>query len=213
MDENNKTVEQTTAETALTAVEYSGVQTMWNNTGLYKMAVQSAKILASSGIVPENYRGKPGDCMIAVDMANRLNMSPLMVMQNLYVVKGKPAWSGAFCITLINNCGYFSPLEFIRLVNDKGELDGYYAQATDTRTGRICTGTPITWKMVKGEGWLDKNGSKWQTMPEQMFKYRAAAFFARTFCPEVMSGVQTVEEVKDVNGYDEPSKEKVVVSL
>jgi hypothetical protein len=54
---------------------------------------------------------------------------------------------------------------------------------------------------VKGEGWLNKSGSKWQTMPELMFRYRCAAFFARTFCPDVLNGLQTADEVRDVHGY------------
>ena len=55
-----------------------------------------------------------------------------------------------------------------------------------------------------------KNGSKWVTMPEQMMMYRAAAFFARVFCPHALMGLQTAEEVQDVNGYDEPTQTKTI---
>ena len=58
------------------------------------------KMFASSQLVPQIYQGKPMDCTIAVDMANRMGVSPLMVMQNLYVVKGKPSWSGQACMSL-----------------------------------------------------------------------------------------------------------------
>ena len=67
--------------------------------------------------------------------------------------------------------------------------------------------------MVKGEGWLDKSGSKWKTMPEQMFTYRAASFFARKYCPDVLMGLQTVEEVRDVSGYEEQEKPVVEIVL
>ena len=180
-----------------------GPQNIWNNQELYKIAINQAKVLASSDLVPEQtYRGKAANCLIALDMAYRMNMSPLNVMQNLFIVKGKPGWSGQYCIAAINACGRFSPLEFVRLVDDKGKLTGYYAKATNIQTGMICEGAPVTWDMVKAEGWLDKSGSKWKTMPDQMFRYRCAAFFARTFCPEVLNGLQTVEELRDVRGYD-----------
>jgi hypothetical protein len=52
--------------------------------------------------------------------------------------------------------------------------------------------------MAKAEGWLDKAGSKWKTMPELMLKYRAAAFFGRLYAPEVLMGMQTSEEVIDI---------------
>ena len=50
------------------------------------------KMFASSALVPQTYQNRPMDCTIAVDMANRMGVSPMMVMQNLYVVKGKPQW-------------------------------------------------------------------------------------------------------------------------
>ena len=67
--------------------------------------------------------------------------------------------------------------------------------------------------MVKAEGWYDKSGSKWKTMPDQMFRYRAAAFFARAFCPDVLMGLQTVEETRDVRGYDDEPKKTTVITL
>nr|DAH72083.1 MAG TPA: RecT protein [Caudoviricetes sp.] len=186
-------------------------QTIWNNPALYSMAVKQAKILASSDLVPESaYKGRPANCLIALDMANRMGMSPLHVMQNLFIVKGRPGWSGQFCIAAVNGCGRFSPLEFVQLLNDDGSLRGYYAQCTNIATGKLCTGAPVTWDMVKAEGWYDKSGSKWKTMPEQMFMYRCAAFFARTYCPEVLNGLQTADELRDVNGYDEDRKTTVV---
>lgn len=196
------------------AVTYAQGQTIWNNTDLYAMAVKQAKILASSDLVPEGtYRGKPANCLIALDMAHRTGLSPLNVMQNLYIVKGRPGWSGQYCISAINSSGKFSPLEFVQMINDDGSTKGYYAQATNVITGKICVGSPVTWDMVRAEGWYDKNGSKWKTMPDLMFRYRCAAFFARTYCPEVLNGLQTVEELKDVRGYDEPSQRTTVITL
>ena len=183
--------------------------TIWNDDRLMSKAYKAAKYLAGSDLVPQTYRNKPDNCLIAMDLANRMNMSPMQVMQNLYIVQGKPAWSGQFCVAAINGCGRFSPLEYVW-----GEDASCAAKATDLRTGKVCIGTTITWQMVKDEGWLNKPGSKWKTMSQQMFMYRAAAFFARTFCPDVLMGVQTAEEVRDVNGYsDELQKQVTVIKM
>lgn len=215
--EEIKTPEATTpAEEALTTAPVAPAAglSVWNDSNMFAAAAKAAKVLAQSDLVPEGtYKGKPANCLIALDMANRMGMSPLNVMQNLYIVKGKPGWSGQFCIAATNASGKFTPLEFVQLLNDDGSTKGYYAQATNIVTGKICTGAPVTWDMVKSEGWFDKPGSKWKTMPDQMFRYRAAAFFVRTFCPEVLNGLQTVEELKDVRGYDEPSGKTTVISV
>ena len=59
----------------------------------FSRAYKLAKVISTADIIPDNYKNKPADCAIAVDMADRMGVSPMMVMQNLYVVKGKPSWS------------------------------------------------------------------------------------------------------------------------
>lgn len=205
-----------TEETKLAAPESSALavspkDTMWTNDQLMTKAYRAAKYLAASDLVPEQtYRDKPQNCLIALDMANRLGMSPLIVMQQLYIVKGKPSWSGQFCVAAINGCGKFTPLEYIWTEENGG---GCAARATRIETGQVCQSSFITMKMASDEGWLQKSGSKWKSMPQQMMMYRAAAFFARTFCPEVLLGLQTVEEVRDVYGEEDTEKPVVTISM
>ncbi len=197
-------------ETALAPQTGGYTPSIWNDPKALAPVWRAAQMLAKSNLVPEAYRNKPEDCLIALDLANRQNLSPMMVMQNLYVVKGRPAWSGSFCAAAINGCGKFSPLEYV-FVEDGG--GGCFARATRLSTGAVCVSDTITMQMAKDEGWLGKSGSKWATMPRQMMMYRAASFFARAHCPEVLLGIQTAEEVQDVRGYDEPAKEVVTISL
>lgn len=172
--------------------------------------VKMAGMFSRSKIVPELYQNSPDNCFVACELANRMGVSPMIVMQNLFVVKGKPTWSGQACISLINGTRLFSPLKFV-FVGEKGtDSWGCYVQATRLSDGEICTGTVVDMAMAKAEGWTTKNGSKWITMPEQMLLYRAAAFFARIFCPQALMGLQTAEEVQDVSGYDEPTKTKTI---
>lgn len=214
MDENKVEQPVESESTAVaTAPQTNYAPTMWNDSTLLKQAYKAAQYLSASDLVPEQtYKNKPQNCLVALDLSNRMGLAPLLVMQNLYIVKGKPAWSGSFCIAAINGCGRFTPLEFIFTGDDEANA-GCYAQATRISDGKVCTGTTITMQMAKSEGWLDKSGSKWKTMPQQMLQYRAASFFARVHCPDVLMGVQTVEEIKDVSGYDKEEKPVVTYTL
>lgn len=213
MQEN---VTQPTVETAKNEMSVKSQDTinygmtMWSDTKSMNAAMKVANLLAKSQLLPEQYIGHPENCLIAIDIANRMRVSPLLVAQNLYVVRGKPGWSGSFAISAINNCGKFSPLDFVYTKNGGG---GCYAQATRLSDGKLLKGTEITLDMAKNEGWSTKPGSKWLTMSEQMLAYRAGSFFARTYCPEVLLGVQTIDEIQDVNGYADENKSVVTIEL
>jgi hypothetical protein len=184
---------------------------MWNDLKMMNNTFRMAKMLAASALVPQDtYRNSPENCVVAIDIANRMGISPLMVMQNLYVVKGKPTWSGSFCAAAINGSGRFTPLEF-EFVGEEGKPSwGCYATAVRVSTGKRCHSDIITIAMAASEGWLNKPGSKWKTMPRQMMMYRAAAFFARAHCSDILLGLPTYEEVQDVRGYEEECKQTVL---
>lgn len=165
------------------------------------MANQMAKALAQSTIVPKEYQGNVSNALIAIELATRLKTSPLMVMQHLYVVYGRPSWSAQYVIAMINGSGrYDMELQF----DEKNDKNGkpYSCMCWTEKDGRKVTGPTITMDLAKDEKWLDKNGSKWQTMPQIMLRYRAASFFGRMNCPDLMMGMYTREEVYEM-GKDE----------
>ena len=130
-------------------------------------------------------------------MASRLNASPMMVMQNLYVVNGRPAWSSQYIIAMINaSHKYKTELQF--RVEGKGDTLSCYAYAED-QNGHIVEGPLITMDMAKAEGWVNRNGSKWKTMPEVMIRYRAASFFGRMNCPDMVMGIYSADEVIEID--------------
>lgn len=158
----------------------------------FKDCYKIGGIYAKSTLVPSNYKNNPGDCAIAVNMAERMGIDPIMVMQSLYVVKGKPSWSGQACMSFIRN--KYSEV-FPVYTGTKGtDIRGCYIKAI-TKSGEILEGTEVTINMAKAEGWL--SNPKWKNMPEQMLAYRAAAFFARIYCPEVLMGVSVEGEAED----------------
>lgn len=166
----------------------------------FKNAMQMATQLAKSDMIPTIYKNKPENCIIALELSNRLKLSPFLVMQNMYIVQGKPSWSSSFIISCINGSGRFTgPLKFEM---DAGRTK-CRAYATEKISGEKLVGPLSTMEMAQAEGWLGKNGSKWQTMPELMLRYRAAAFFGRLYCPEIINGMLTDDEAEDVRSLDE----------
>lgn len=198
MEEKNEVTE--VEQAIVSHVKHEAVGTAFSSIECFENAQRMAAALCKSELVPKIYQGQAGipNAMIALEMAQRINMNPLMVMQSLYIVHGKPSWSSVFLISCINASGKFSPLRY-ELKGDEGKDNRTcIAWAFDTATGDKLESPPVSIAMAKAEGWYGKTGSKWQTMPELMLRYRAATFFARTYCPELSMGMQTVEEIKDV---------------
>jgi hypothetical protein len=162
-----------------------------------ELAIKAANVLAKSTLVPKEYQGNIANCIIALNMATRMNADPLMVMQNLYIVHGHPGWSSQFLISTFNTSGRFSALRY-EWVGDEGKGSwGCRAWAVEKATGEKLTGATVTIDLAKKEGWYSKNGSKWQTMPQQMLMYRAASWFIRAYAPELAMGMHTAEEIHD----------------
>lgn len=195
-----------------------------------------AKMLTTSTLVPEQFRavdkrGKANpsglaNCVVALNMAQRMNADELMVMQNLYVIEGRPSWSSQFIISAINSSGRFEPLRFKlsdkipgleveytstkwegpqggkrKVVTDEKvviENQTCIAWTRDIKTGDVIEGPEVSIEMAVKEGWRQKNGSKWLTMPEVMLRYRAASFFGRLYCPEILMGIRSEDETRDI---------------
>ena len=187
-------------EKTLAVVEQTtelATNSVWENKDAFNQILRAADMLSKTSIIPQSYQGKPQDCFVAIEMANRMGVSPMVVMQNMYVVKGKPSWAGQACTMLINRCGKFKDVKHI-YTGEKGKPNrGCYVTATRISDGSQVDGVEVTMQMAQSEGWT--SNSKWRNMPELMLAYRASAFFARVYCPEAMMGVQTAEEVYDAD--------------
>lgn len=201
----------------------------------FELMQRAAKLLITSTLVPAAYRAndeKKGpnpnalaNCVVALNMSQRMGADPLMVMQNLYVVEGRPSWSSQWIIAAVNGCGRFSPLRFE--IKDLGEKSVEYtatywegrekktkiltekirdkvciAWAKEKETGERIESPPVSIEMAVKEGWYSKNGSKWKTMDEVMLRYRTASFFGKLYAPELLMGLQSVEEMQDSRVID-----------
>jgi hypothetical protein len=170
----------------------------------FEAAQRMAQALCTSTMVPSEYRGQQGlsNSLIALEIAARMGLSPLVVMQNMTPIHGKPTWSSSFLIATVNASGRFTPLRFV--FDDKDQPSRCYAMASDKASGEVLEGETISVEMAKREGWWSrpdrygKETSKWQSMTGQMLRYRAAAFWVKVYCPEISLGLMTQDEAADV---------------
>jgi hypothetical protein len=172
----------------------------FNSLRAFELLQRAGKALASSSLVPQIYQNNVPNCIIALEMAQRIGASPLMVMQNLYIVYNRPAWSAKFLIACFNQCGRFSAVRYI-WSGTRGKDDwGCQAWSIEKETNEKIFGPVITMELTKAEGWYGRKDSKWKTMPEKMFMYRAAAWMIDTHAPELSMGIRTDDEARDT--YD-----------
>lgn len=175
----------------------------------FELAQRAAKLLSQSSLVPKEYQNNLPNCVIALNMAARMNADPLMVMQNLYIVNGRPGWSSQFLISTFNTSSRFTALRYKWTGTPHTDSWGCIAWAIEKETGEKLEGAEVTIGLAKKEGWYNKNGSKWQTMPQQMLMYRAASWFIRAYAPELAMGMHTAEELQDVIEMDPDSYEVI----
>lgn len=171
----------------------------FSNEANFATAQRMAKALAASTLVPAEYRNNIPNVVIAMELAARIGASPFAVMQNIDIIHGRPSWRATFLIATVNACGRFTPLRF-RFQGQEGSKSwGCRAYAKDRENGEECIGSLITIALAHSEGWISKKGSKWQSMPEQMLMYRAAAFWTRVYAPELSLGMHTRDELEDIS--------------
>lgn len=177
----------------------------------FETGIRMSNALSSSSIVPQNFQGQNnlGSCLIALDLAARMGLNPLVLMRGLYVVHGTPSFSGQFVIALVNSSGLYKTKLKFEPVGEVGKPSfGYRCYAYDWAGDKVY-GPVVDMQMAASEGWISKN-PKWKSMPDLMLRYRAGAFFQRTNAPELTFGIPTREEVEDTEGVVDVHPSEVV---
>lgn len=181
----------------------------------FALRQRQARMFAASPLVPDHLRkGAPeqamANCYIALTLAEAMGEVPLIVMQNIHIVNGKAGFASQYMIARANSAGIFHGRIDWRIDRSDANNLSVTAYAVLKDTGQEVSVT-CDMKMAKAEGWT-KN-SKYQTMPEVMLRYRSAAFLVRFYCPDVMLGYQTIEEVVDVVASAEPSAPALTATM
>lgn len=196
-DDSKKSIVTQTPQTtkAIVVKKESTLQNFNNN---WEMAIT----LSKSSLLPDEFKGHPENTVIALNMAEKMGMDAFTICQNLHIIRGKLSWSGAFCKTLIEQSGKYTDLDFVYFGKEGTDERGCYLEATRTRDGKRIQGNKVTIQLAKDEKWWTTN-PKWRTMTDQMLGYRAAAFFARLYCGEMLNGIMTSEENMDISSQRE----------
>ena len=184
----------------------------------FALLQRMAKLWANSPMVPKSYRENVASCAIALNIAVRMRADPLMVMQNLVEVHGRPTWSAKYLIATVNSARddngkrLFSPLRYEFFGTQGTDGWGCRAYAIEQATGERLVGTSVTIGIAKSEGWYERSGSKWKTMPEQMLRYRAAAWWTNVYAPDLSMGLSSVEEIEDA-GELAPARNEMLEAM
>ena len=193
--------------TDITTTNQEGNSSIYQSVDSFEFAQRQAKSLCESNLVPVSYQGQKGlsNCLVALEMSKRMNLSPLTVMQNLNIIHGTPSWSAQFISSQILGCGRFKNFDYV--VSGEGASLSVYCEAIRVEDNKKVKGTSVSMKMAREEGWT--RNSKYSSMPELMLRNRAATFFGRQYIPDLLLGVQTSEEVVDIQPLDvTPQSEK-----
>lgn len=166
--------------------------TMMTDTGRLEHMYRVAQFFAASQIIPAHLRNKPSDCLIALHIADRLKEDPLTVMQAIYIVSGKAGWSSSYMVARLNQSGKITGRMTWKAKGSGADLE-VTAQVTDKLTGELFD-VPVSMQMAMAEGWV--SNKKYTSMPEHMLRWRSATMLIRLYYPEIMLGMQSVEEIE-----------------
>jgi hypothetical protein len=154
----------------------------------FEQALTFCDYLADSEMVPKDFKGKPGNCLVAIQWGAELGLKPLQAMQNLAVINGRPALWGDAVIALVRS----SPLcEWVQESDD-----GTTATCRVKRRGEPEQLRTFSVEDAKTAGLLGKQGP-WTQYPKRMRQMRARAFALRDVFPDVLRGLPVAEEVMD----------------
>lgn len=163
-------------------------------------AMEYAKIISSSDMVPKYYVGKPGNVLVAVQMGAELGLKPIQSLQGIAVINGNPGIFGDAMWALI-----ISHPEFEDSQEEKTDA---YCQITLKRRNRSAVVVKFTMEDAKKAGLTGKSGP-WTTAPKRMLQMRARAFACRDLFADALKGIKSVEELRDY----EPCIEKTEIDI
>lgn len=205
---------------------------IFENPAEFAVRSEIARALSKTCFIPEAFRGKPEDCLVALDMAARLELNPIAVFSDIYVIDNRASFSSKFLIALVNRSGRFSRIQYEEGIDGeadvtfsgwgeqrgqrktwKEKVPNYFATAsfTELASGEVFTSPRVDLRFAEKNGWVSKNGSKWQTMPEIMCRYRAASILIKSVCPEIVMGLEWADDLQDAR-EEKPAARRVEVA-
>jgi hypothetical protein len=161
-------------------------------------AMRYATIISESDLVPvKDYKGKPGNVLIAIQMGQELGLKPLQALQNIAVINGRPSLWGDAMLGIVKAHNDF---EYIKEWQDKG-----IAYCTLKRRNEPEQTRSFSKEQAKIAGLLGKQGP-WTTYPERMMQMRARSWCCRDVFPDALKGIHSAEESTDLPNENNTQK-------
>ena len=163
----------------------------------FEQALTFAGYLADSDLVPKDFKGKPGNCLIAMQWGSELGLKPLQALQNLAIINGRPSLWGDAVIALVRSspaCEYVLETQTDNAATCKVKRRG---EPEQERTFTMADATAAGLKGKQGP---------WTQYPKRMMQMRARAFALRDVFPDVLRGLPVAEEVMDIPAGTPPER-------
>lgn len=167
----------------------------------FEEALTFSQYLADSDMVPKDFKGKPGNCLIAMQWGAELGLKALQALQSLAVINGRPTLWGDAVIALARS----SPVCEYVIEED----DGHTAVCKVKRRGEPEQSRAFSVDDARAAGLHGKQGP-WATYPKRMRQMRARAFALRDVFPDVLRGLSIAEEVMDFQPIAQASVERSI---
>ena len=161
----------------------------WLSCNNLEAAIRLAEMFSKSAMVPKQYQGNAANCLVAMAYGDSLGMAPLQAMQSVAVVNGVPALYGDGMLALVQASAVFEAIE--------ESIEDGAAVCTVKRRGMKPVQRIFTADDAKRAGLWGKQGP-WQQYPARMLQMRARSWALRDAFADVLRGIQSVEEVRDI---------------
>jgi hypothetical protein len=154
-----------------------------------------SEVFANSDLVPEHFKGKPYNVFLALQMAQRLDIDAMLAIQNIHIIKGRPALSSQMLIGLINASGLIDGVISFTS-NGKPPPDLSVTASAKLKGCEQVISATFAYSQAMAMG--TTNNVPWKTAPELMCRYRAASHLARTHFPQLSLGLGNKEELEEL---------------
>lgn len=159
----------------------------------FEEAMQFSRLVADTELVPSNFKGKPENILIAIQMGAEIGLHPMQALQNISVINGRASlWGDAMLAVCQSHHSYESIIE---------EQTDESASCTVKRIGEPAHTVVFTKADAMKAGLLNKKGP-WQEYPKRMMQMRARSFALRDKFADALKGLHSAEEVQDYKIID-----------
>jgi len=183
-------------ETAVAKTEQAKPPMMFGTRGLELQSLDDAwrfaNYVKASGLAPKSLQ-TPEAIVVALELGKEVGLAPMQSLQSIAVINGTPSIYGDAALALVRGSGLLEAYE----ESYEGEGDDYACLITTKRKGMAPMRTSFSVRDAKAAGLWGKQGP-WKQYPKRMLMFRSRGFNLRDNFGDVLKGLKSYEEVRDI---------------